>query len=551
MDNKDYEKFAVYKEAIEEALKNEDDELGFEDESIISLSKDLMHESGLLYGNNYSLSEKYFFLNGSNNKNLNLNTALKGIKTDNVVFIVFDKFSDKFNLSIPVKKQRNIRYIYSKTSSKKDFNIKIDTRLNSMMHSTKLDETSDNELKGQIFVARLFDLVSMYTEFGDRLFDKNVRYSLVSDKNGVESAIHDTLNSEPENFWFYNNGITILADSIDCRDSESINIRVDDNHSFSVINGAQTITACTDYLFASANATNDKTDTNSKENTKSETPEDKLKKAYVLLRLIKVNHEDLNEKNKYENKISISLNRQKPIDAEDLAYNSELVFDINNIYANTTVGFKICRKGEQTDSKSLLLSQVARLIYAAKLQKPGSAKNVYKGTVLKMDGESFKNKNVFPDIKNDNSFVLNYGFVLFAKRLYDSFDKASYDEGSVNDSARVILDNSKYTFVSLVFRVLFFIDGKIVVDENTLTDVENKFTDDVLDIIANAYAALINNYGKEATVEYSDLKKDAFYEQLCKTNSYNAFYQTVQKAFFTPKDILEGKHKPSISKSHK
>ena len=188
--------------------------------------------------------------------------------------------------------------------------------------------------KGQIFVARLYDIVRMYNEIGDSLFEKNVRFSLESDKNDVETSIHSTLENEPDYFWFYNNGITLLADKVNYSDSKSIEIFAVDGNKFSVINGAQTITACADFYYSPFI---------------DEEKIDKAKSAYVMLRIISVyedkDAQDLDceeevegasrkgAKERLESKISVSLNRQKPIDEEDLAINSETVYMINNIEA--------------------------------------------------------------------------------------------------------------------------------------------------------------------------------------------------------------------------
>lgn len=83
-----------------------------------------------------------------------------------------------------------------------------------------------------------------YTEYGARLYSENIRESLGVTR--INSGIQSTLTDEPENFWYFNNGITILCDEIephwpgprrpDCPvDLELKNV--------SVVNGAQTVTA--------------------------------------------------------------------------------------------------------------------------------------------------------------------------------------------------------------------------------------------------------------------------------------------------------------------
>ncbi|MEN3613885.1 AIPR family protein [Plantactinospora sp. ZYX-F-223] len=56
------------------------------------------------------------------------------------------------------------------------------------------------------------DVATWYEEHGRALFSKNIRDSL--DLTEVNTGITETLLSAPENFWYFNNGITILCDSV-------------------------------------------------------------------------------------------------------------------------------------------------------------------------------------------------------------------------------------------------------------------------------------------------------------------------------------------------
>ncbi|WP_448620063.1 AIPR family protein [Geodermatophilus sp. URMC 65] len=62
---------------------------------------------------------------------------------------------------------------------------------------------------GTIAVA---EVANWYEEHGRALFSKNIRDSL--DLTEVNAGIIDTLTKSPDHFWYFNNGITVLADSI-------------------------------------------------------------------------------------------------------------------------------------------------------------------------------------------------------------------------------------------------------------------------------------------------------------------------------------------------
>ena len=84
-------------------------------------------------------------------------------------------------------------------------------------------------------------LASLYEEFGDDLFARNVRAWLGARKGSVNAGIIDTLESAKErgNFWAYNNGITVVCDDY-THDPETGVLRLSN---FSIVNGCQTTVA--------------------------------------------------------------------------------------------------------------------------------------------------------------------------------------------------------------------------------------------------------------------------------------------------------------------
>lgn len=85
------------------------------------------------------------------------------------------------------------------------------------------------------------EIADWWKTYGDRLFDKNIRKVL--GKTDVNDSIEKTIKDCPERFWYYNNGITIIADKIEKsafgggnRDLGSFRLT-----NFAIINGAQTV----------------------------------------------------------------------------------------------------------------------------------------------------------------------------------------------------------------------------------------------------------------------------------------------------------------------
>lgn len=88
------------------------------------------------------------------------------------------------------------------------------------------------------------NVAGWFEQFGDRLFDRNVRRSLGLTQ--VNQSIVETLTSCPETFWSRNNGITILCSAAEAefshgrRPGQPVKLTL---RNASVVNGAQTVSA--------------------------------------------------------------------------------------------------------------------------------------------------------------------------------------------------------------------------------------------------------------------------------------------------------------------
>lgn len=131
-----------------------------------------------------------------------------------------------------------------------------------------------------------------YMQHGNHLFDKNIRYYKGS--TDVNQGIKDVLKNEPENFFYYNNGIKILCNKITRKAAYSTDhvTGLFVLEGVSLVNGAQT-TGAIGSVFA-------------------ETPE-VLSKASVLIQMI-----DLGEASeKQAMQITKLSNKQNRIDGKD------------------------------------------------------------------------------------------------------------------------------------------------------------------------------------------------------------------------------------------
>lgn len=85
------------------------------------------------------------------------------------------------------------------------------------------------------------DVAGWYKSYGNNLFAGNIRNFLGSSE--VNTAISKTLTSEAEHFWFYNNGITIIAESLKRQaiGGNDRSVGIFDCGKVTIVNGAQTV----------------------------------------------------------------------------------------------------------------------------------------------------------------------------------------------------------------------------------------------------------------------------------------------------------------------
>jgi len=109
------------------------------------------------------------------------------------------------------------------------------------IQSDTLDILEGYEIKaqfGEAYVGNVpcSELVRLYSKYGNRLFERNVRLYLGARKGSVNAGIADTLKNSGEhpNFWAYNNGIAFICDSYEYK-TKKLEMK-----NFSIVNGCQT-----------------------------------------------------------------------------------------------------------------------------------------------------------------------------------------------------------------------------------------------------------------------------------------------------------------------
>ncbi|MDR1594400.1 MAG: AIPR family protein [Prevotellaceae bacterium] len=197
------------------------------------------------------------------------------------------------------------------------------------------------------------EISKLFDKHGDRLLDQNIRKYLGLNTNRVNEAIKKTLLSDKrDNFYFYNNGITIICSkfSYNALQAENWMVKIDD---LQIINGGQT---CKTIL-----------------HTITENPDVDYSTAYVLARLYELSGDEGNDS--LITDVTIATNSQNPVDLRDLRAND--CFQKNLETAVSELGYIYKRKKDNTVApadKTILSSVAAESIYAVWKEKPIQAK---------------------------------------------------------------------------------------------------------------------------------------------------------------------------------
>ena len=147
------------------------------------------------------------------------------------------KFTDNINASGEI-----LKFQYMKLSD-----IHAERRIAQTMESAEVDLQVEKWLTPGDYKKEIMGIVTgnqiaeLYTRFGDALFDNNIRK--VIQNSETNTLILDTIRNTPSSFWAYNNGITILTNTINCIGKPRPSISGSERFklsSVSIVNGAQT-----------------------------------------------------------------------------------------------------------------------------------------------------------------------------------------------------------------------------------------------------------------------------------------------------------------------
>lgn len=245
-----------------------------------------------------------------------------------------------------------------------------------------------NAPKWQAFVTTVDAkwLYDLYSKYNTQLFSANIRDYLGSrrtDKN-INYGIKNTVGSEADQFWVYNNGITALVNSFDTTNKNKLKIS-----GLSIVNGAQTTGAI---------------------GTEDKHP----KNVNIPIRFIKCE-----DQNTVLSIIKFN-NSQNSLQASDFRSNDPVQTRLMKEFSNNTDYEYAIRRGGKDDiirrPANFLSSIVVAQALAALLEKPRMSYH-QKNKIWEID----KYYNL---VFSDNS---NFGNVLFSYSLLKTIEKVKKD----------------------------------------------------------------------------------------------------------------------------
>lgn len=531
---------------------------------IISLCREFMESNGIAYDEGDF--EQKIILNLYNDKVLtdtelglseisvalakvDNEIALKNVEkklvedNENLIMLILTssvQYQKKIEQVISRRKNDNSNIKVLMTGIKEDekkYTVRIVSRIQALYDEIEVPKSRkiSERVNGYVYSAYLKDIVNIYDEMGDELFKKNVRLRVKKDSIGVGKEIKDTLRDNPNQFWFFNNGITIVSNkAIDLAKSDCILLEKKGDVTFSVVNGAQTIAAAHEFL---------KCDSEKAENIKN------AEDALVLLRIVSVEERDANNEEadcnteSMSEKISKALNRQKPIEAEDLAYYSPFVKSVNKLYKEVLGSkeesevdnryFCVIRRGEnENDSESNFehsLTLIARAIRASgyfptgktqRVYTPWKAVNTYNADILKMNDQDLKHVELFKTAliaDNKEEYLKNYQYINLAIYLYKRFGelKKEINLTEYKNKARieVFKESGSWYFITFFFEFILQNSKDQRLKSNCIIDFNDIISkNDLVEMIKFFFTVM----DKEGEFKLKDLRQEDTYKDIKK-----------------------------------
>ena len=203
-------------------------------------------------------------------------------------------------------------------------------------------------LMGRMSVA---ELARMTNEYGNHLFEKNIRRYLGLTNNRVNEAVANTLRQADQrsNFYFYNNGITITCSQFRHNALQKENWRVQVS-GMQIVNGGQTARTV--------------------QQVAEEVGLEEIETAEVLVRIYELPQDD----NNLVDAITVATNSQTPVEIRDLRANEPKQKALGKSISLLEYTYRAKREDRTAAPKELTSAVVAEAVLAIWRRRPHQAR---------------------------------------------------------------------------------------------------------------------------------------------------------------------------------
>ncbi len=273
-------------------------------------------------------------------------------------------------------------------------------------------EAPPSDKKAYLVNLNTLELRNLYKKFGEKIFDRNVRI-FYGDKKPANKNMIATLSKDPDNFWYFNNGITILSPNVAINEKKLV---LKDPQ---IINGCQTVTVL-----------------GTTENTKS---------SFVFAKIVEIGDNLLNQ-NLIDGIIEAN-NRQTPVDERMLKSNHPLQVKLKNELES--LGFYYERKEKQYDAEKSKSNKIAKLDRIDNLLLVRSNITIIKAPhVAHADEKDLFSQNNFESVFTEGKHFLDYllpylvwSEVNYIGKNYRGDDRRRFHKLASWHVLRIIYDN--------------------------------------------------------------------------------------------------------------
>lgn len=275
-------------------------------------------------------------------------------------------------------------------------------------------DSKDNVLKygESSFICNISakSLKELWKKEGKRgLLAMNLRYYIES--KSIDEKIENSIIKQPDNFWYYNNGIIIVCEDFSFS-GNSLNLK-----KFSIVNGGQTTRMIGEVIF----------------------DED----FYIVCKVVKNTFNDIVEKNTFVANVAEASNTQKPIKAKDIIANRieqrtlKTLLNENGVYIEIKRGDKCNTQLYPEVYQRTKNNELAQDLFSFIYLQPGSARNNVTKILQQKDkyDKIFVNHNYTIDFLKDLIW-LEKAFIDYSKKIKKNED--------INSTKQNLVYNGKF-----------------------------------------------------------------------------------------------------------